>query len=174
MLEKEGDEWLSRQALRGWQHAIDMLESGYDLVHFPFVYLWDAENQQRVDALYGPASPEHKTLNFPRLFSVKNVSEGDFWVQRFKWEGTRGGFHCGSVPRENFLVKQDRRGPTAQNCHLPIIHWGYLTEEMRQRKYRFYTRIDPENDFEGRYLHCIGQPDRWCPGPVQLAPYEDR
>lgn len=167
----DGDEWLSKKAIREWPSALAVLENGYDIVHFPFVYVWDQEGQQRVDGIYGPVAPEHKTLNFPRLFSIKRVTENNLFEMRFSWYGTKGGFHCGSIPREKFLI--DGHEPAAQRVNLPILHWGYFDERLRQQKFEFYNRVDPNNDFEGRYLHVIAQPNRHAPGPVQFAEWRD-
>lgn len=171
MLCLDGDEMLSLAALRGFPEAIQQLELGVDILNLPFVYLWDQENQRRVDGIYGPRVGFAR-LNFPRLFSICRVHEDVLFEMRFAWEGTKGGFHCGSIPRERFFIYGI--APHTGNVWLPIVHFGYLDVEERQRKFLFYNWIDPHNEFEGEYAHIIGQPDRHAPGPVELVPWEDR
>lgn len=173
MLCLDGDEWLSLDAVRHWPDAIAMMAQGVDLVLLPFVYLWDREDQQRWDGLYGPGQDINKTLCFPRLFTWQRVRRQEQFDMRFAWSGTQGGFHCGSIPQENFLVNESRAEPQRGTFSHLIVHAGYIDASMRRAKYEFYNTVDPGNLFEGQYAHCIGEPDRWCPGPVQLAPYRD-
>lgn len=174
VLALDGDEMLSLQAVRKFPFMLKMMESqNVDVVTFPFIYLWDKEDQQRVDGLYGNAPGEKiKQLKFPRMFTPRRLTERQRFDQRFAWQGSWGGFHCGSVPMEGFTPDGAPVKGAAQN--LPIIHFGYIDEELRQAKFEFYNRIDPGNTFEGEYKHIIGVPDRWCPGPVELAPWEDK
>jgi hypothetical protein len=52
-----------------------------------------------------------------------------------------------------------------------LKHYGYLTPELRLRKYQWYTRIDPHNRKEDHYRHLISIPGaRHAPGaPVFKA-----
>jgi hypothetical protein len=188
MLCLDGDEALSREALRTWPKIVTALDGGVDYVQLPFVYLWDAENQQRIDGIYGPAqnvetracatcgtvdceSPRHKMLRFPRVFSIQRLAPRELFDTRFAWTGTRGGFHCGSCPQENF--RPGGNPPVIAFAEAPVKHWGYLDEAMRQAKFKFYNAIDPDDVFEDGYKHVIGVPNRHAPGPVRLAPWED-
>lgn len=168
----DGDEMLSLDAVRNFHQLTEALDSGRaDMVHIPFVYLWDREDLQRVDGIYGLGPDGIPRLRFPRAFSINRITEDQLFDMRFAWEGTRGGFHCGSVPRESFHpAPDDVRIATLSR---PIIHFGYLYDEDRRKKVAFYRSIDPDDQFEGNYNHCIGEPDQHAPGPVQLVPYED-
>jgi glycosyltransferase involved in cell wall biosynthesis len=162
----DGDEMLSREAIRQWPNVEECLVSGTaDVLTIPFIYLWDSETQRRVDGLYGDAS-DGPCLRFPRIFTISRVSPEKLFDMRFEWKGTKGGFHCGSVPQEGFSF-------SGAVSAVPVVHFGYLPAELRQQKYEFYNTIDPGNVFEGEYKHIIGQPDRHAPGPVQLIPWED-
>ena len=175
MLCLDGDEWLSLDLIRNWKKAINMLDYSIDMLSLPFVYLWDSEDVQRMDGIYVPDAGPGKRLAFPRLFTWKRVSDQNRFNMMFKWSGTRGGFHCGSVPREGFMVQEgiSEKIPEVQRFNHLIVHAGYLNEELRQSKYEFYNRVDPDNEFEGKYLHIIGEKDRWAPGDLQFAPWKD-
>lgn len=163
----DGDEMPSLSFVRHFDTAYKMLERGDDILHFPFVYLWDSEDMQRVDGIYGSRRDGMKLLNFPRYFTVKRCSEQAIFDMTFAWEGTKGGFHCGSIPREKFPYKK-----WGEFKH-PIVHFGYLDDPLRQRKFQFYREIDPGNKAEGEYMHIIGQPNVHAPGPVRLEPWRD-
>jgi hypothetical protein len=51
---------------------------------------------------------------------------------------------------------------------------GYIDEDLRQRKYRFYTALDPGNLAEGEYRHIIGLADVHAPGPLKFVHWEDK
>lgn len=167
----DGDEMLSLEAIRQFPGAWAAMAAGPDMLQLPVVYLWDAEGQQRCDGIYGPEDPAHKQLRFPRLFTVLRLTPEQLFNTCFRWLGSRGGFHCGSAPQEGFRPRG--AAPVIGFLPAPIVHWGYLEAGERQRKYEFYNRVDPNNEFEGRYAHIIGQPDHHAPGPVVLVPYAD-
>lgn len=188
----DGDEWLSEEAIRTWPKVAAAMDAGADFVQLPFVYLWDGDDQQRIDGIYGPevdgdggcltcrafhcASPRHKRLRFPRAFSVQRLTPEELYNTRVEWNGTRSGLHCGSIPRSGFLP--GGREPVTAFAEAPVIHAGYRDEAERQRKFEWYNKHDPpgteSNRFEGGYRHVIGQPDQHAPGPVKIAPWEDK
>lgn len=171
----DGDEMLSLEAIRHFDEAIAQLESGSDMIALPFVYLWNNEQTRRVDGIYGYLPDGLQRLRFPRLFSVQRVDPYDLYEMRFAWMGHRqgrkvlGGFHCGSVPQENFTPKVS--GPVFP---YPIVHFGYMDPADRQRKFEWYNKIDPGNKFEGEYRHIIEQPNIHASGPTELVPWEDK
>lgn len=172
MLCLDGDEVLSKEFVQDFTELYDALEAEVDIVNVPFLYLWDGDNQIRIDGIYGNLPDGHPRLRFPRVFSIKRVDMDTLHVMRFSWEGSKGGFHCGSVPRENFRP----RGKTEQvsaEFFPPVIHYGYRDEVDRQRKFTFYNKIDPGNKFEGEYLHIIGEPNVHAPGPVVIKPWSE-
>lgn len=166
----DGDEMLSKSAVRQFPDVWNFLDNNCDIVVLTFVYLWDAENLRRVDGVYGPLSGISQ-LRFPRVYTIKRLEEHDLFNLSFAWEGVRGGgFHCGSIPMQNFTTPLSG---LARTIDAPIVHFGYIDETLRQRKYIWYNHIDPNNEHEGCYKHIIGQPDQWAPGPVDLQPWED-
>lgn len=168
----DGDEMPTQELIRKWPEAIAMLENGSaDILDIPFVYLWDAENMARVDGIYGKASDGCPKLRFPRLFTIDRLSEIDLFDSKFAWFGTKGGFHCGSIPREGF--RPGGKAPVTKLFKASILHFGYIDNDLRHRKFEFYNRIDPNNEFEGGYKHIIGLPNKHAPGPVKLEAWQD-
>lgn len=167
----DGDEMPSLDMIRKWPTAIGMLEGGVDILDIPFVYLWDAENVARVDGIYGKAPDGFSILRFPRLFTIDRLTELDLFDTKFAWFGTKGGFHCGSIPREGF--RPGGRVPVTKLLGTSIVHFGYIDNDLRHRKFEFYNKIDPNNEFEGYYKHIIGESNRHAPGPVKLETWQD-
>lgn len=168
----DGDEALSKNALMGFPEAIEALErpDGPHMISMPFVYLWDAWDKQRVDGIYGNAEDGFKRLRFPRLFTLRGLTDEQVFHMHFAWKHP-GGIHCGSIPQQEF--RPGGQLPVTAFMNLPVIHYGYLEDAMRRAKFEFYSRIDPNNSFEGFYRHVVGEPDVHAPGPVELAPWEE-
>jgi hypothetical protein len=165
----DGDEMLSLTTLREWPSLLAAMGDGVDMFVLPIVYLWDSERQRRIDGWYGDAGDGRPLVRPPRIITVAHSSDDEIFQLHFAHNDQRGSFHCGSVPRAG--VAREWRVSTAPGV---IVHFGYLHADDRCRKYEWYNRIDPDNEFEGRYAHVVGLPDRHAPGPLQLAPWEDR
>lgn len=169
----DGDEVLTKEAIRQWPQVEQFVEHGVDMLTIPFVYLWDSEDQCRVDGIYGDLGDGQPRLRFPRIFSITRVDEQQVFDMHFSWEGTKGGFHCGSIPQVHFTTRHQEGGINGHFVAAPVAHYGYIDDSLRQRKFVFYNSIDPGNKAEGEYKHIIGQPDVHAPGPVELQPWED-
>jgi hypothetical protein len=96
----------------------------------PVLYLWDREDQIRVDGVYADMS---------------RVSAFRPGQARFEISGAAG-FHCGNVP-------QSIRGRAIADS--PLLHFGYLHREDRVRKFDWYNAQDPSNQHEDRYRHMV-------------------
>lgn len=168
----DGDEVLSKKALAAFGEMWVWLSSGVcDWISLPFIYLWDSEGQRRVDGIYGDRSGDGSpTLRFPRFFSIKRLDDQQLYDTRFNWLGTRGGLHCGSIPQEAF---HQIRPVEYHARHAYVLHYGYVDHDMRVGKFQFYNTVDPNNTFEGGYLHILGEPNVHAPGPVTLVPWAD-
>ena len=126
----DGDEALaSDQARDNLRHA--MLTTRASALAFPIWYLWDREDQKRVDGVYR---------------SMSRVSAFRPGAQRFENTTGSANFHCGNCPqgigRREFVPA-------------PLLHFGYMNREDRIRKYRWYQEHDPANVQEDFYRHVV-------------------
>lgn len=104
------------------------------------LYLWDHENQIRVDGLY-------ENANRPSLFSTRH---SDLQFRPVRASITVCGpanFHCSNVPYALYH--------SVARCPARLKHYGYLTREMRLAKYAMYNREDPGNLIEDGYRHIV-------------------
>lgn len=97
------------------------------------LYLWDGEDQVRVDGVYGD-------------FHRESVFRPD--GSRFELAGAGPNFHCGNVPAR---IRQKRR---VMN-DVALLHFGYLHREDRARKFHWYNQADPGNAREDGYRHMV-------------------
>lgn len=138
--------------------VIGAMKNGWPCCTFHIVYLWDREDQVRVDRWY-------KEFRRPSLFRLTD--------RRLSFRRTAfgGNFHCSSAPGQ-LLVSMT---PIPAR----LLHLGYLHREDRIRKYRWYNQVDPNNEFENSYKH-VAQGDlpeipasatlKWA-GPLQLEKF---
>jgi hypothetical protein len=97
-----------------------------------------------------------------------------FQFQKTPW-GNGANFHCSSIPQE--LLHHAHVA-----CPAPLLHLGYVSQEIRKRKFDFYNKIDPGNIAEGQYLHiCSGDPGGppadaklLHAGPLEVVPCDER
>lgn len=126
-------------------------DTPYHAFSLPIPFLWNSDlslihhpgyRQVRVDGVY---SSNFLTRGRPSLFRLFNSA--------FKYQQTPFGdganFHCSSIPQEllgqAFRCIDDAR----------LWHTGYCDKADRIRKFQWYSKIDPNNEAEGRYLHMI-------------------
>ncbi len=152
LLRIDGDEELERADLLS-----TLAKSGEALCYsFNSPFLWDSEHQVRVDRWYADRW-------IPCFFSTRGTD--------LHYSG--GHIHTMRTPGLFGRSAIKVAGPR-------LIHYGYLDRCDRLRKYAFYNRVDPENEFEDRYRHIV-QGDipevpadaelKWA-GPLKFAQFE--
>ena len=108
------------------------IESGNTVraLAFSVLYLWDSEDQIRVDGVYR---------------SMSRVSA--FRPGKERFEATGGAnFHCGNCPQA--ITQRARAG-------VSLLHFGYMHRADRIRKYEWYREQDPGNKMEDEYRHIV-------------------
>ena len=104
---------------------------------FKILYLWDREDQVRMDGLYS---------RFHRQ-SMWRYSEQPGCRTFTGMYGPDSKMHCTNVPWAfvDCAVRTD----------INVLHWGYYDREIRLRKYEFYNAQDPGNKAEDHYRHMV-------------------
>lgn len=125
----DGDEILSPSAVEPLRAAMN---GPHHCLSLRVLYLWDREDQIRVDGVYGDFHRES-------VFRPNG--------SRFP-EGSGVNFHCGNVPSG---ARQNR----AVLNNVPLLHLGYLHKEDRVRKFAWYNSTDPGNEREDHYRHIV-------------------
>lgn len=138
VLEDAGPDIIRQQLVTTKSHALKL----------PIKYNWDSRNHIRVDGVYA---------NFARP-SIFRLMNKDF---RFQTTPFGGNFHCSSIPQQ--LLHHAH-----ETCLARIWHLGYMSREDRKRKFEFYSRIDPNNEAEGRYLHICQGDEGGVPANIKL------
>lgn len=124
----DGDEVLTNPGdLAEWMQC-----TSFASLSLPVFYLWDREDQIRVDGVYG---------------SYRRHSAFRPGTARFHDRGAGANFHCGNVPAS----LRASRG----YAESPLLHFGYLHREDRERKYAWYNERDPNNQAEDGYRHMV-------------------
>jgi hypothetical protein len=137
---------------------LNATRSGVPCCSLYILYMWDRENQVRVDRWY-------REFRRPSLFGLtaRNLT--------FRRTEHGGNFHCSSAPAQ--LLSHITPIPVR------LLHYGYLHREDRVRKYHWYNAADPNNALEDGYRHMVigdifpaDSTFRYA-GPLELQPLED-
>ena len=124
--------------------------------YFRILYLWDSPGKVRVDGVYGK-------FQRPSMFRLINPA---FKFQSTPWGGN---LHCSSIPQE-FLGH-------AKESNVALLHYGYMHQADREKKWKWYNTVDPGNQIEDEYRHVIqgdpcgpgsGETLKWA-GPLQVG-----
>jgi len=107
----------------------------FDCYGLQFLHLWDSPDQVRVDRWYS-------TFARQGLFRP-SVAEG--FRSFYEGRGVHSGLHVSNAPQ----------GIPWAVMQVYLLHYGYMFKEDRIRKYNYYNRIDPNNEFEDRYRHTV-------------------
>jgi SAM-dependent methyltransferase len=151
----DGDEVLERNAPTVLRTILD--DPTVCAGTLPFAFFWNDREHVRTDGVYA---------GFQRT-TLFRVRDQDTVALRFAATGAGPNFHCGTYPqglRGNYVVLDTR-----------IKHYGYLTPELRQAKFEWYNKIDPNNEKEDCYRHVIETPGAiHAPGPTVLVPWVEK
>jgi len=105
-----------------------------------FLYFWDELDQIRVDGVYG-------SMQRQSLFRANT----EFQFKSYYSKDQTGnqnhvGLHTSNAPG---------LGGKVMSLNVALLHYGYLHREDRVRKYQWILSVDPHNEGEGFYEHCI-------------------
>lgn len=154
----DGDEVLTEDSIAAIQKA--RLKPSISRCSFDILFLWDREDQIRVDGVYRERNGDYRRSSMYRVKSQKGL--------HFKTTSHGGNFHCRSVP-------DGLKGGT-EPIKARLLHYGYLHKEDRIRKYKWYREHDPQSKGEGEYQHIVigdlfPASSRFLHGgPLKLAP----
>jgi len=137
ILNLDGDEIFQLGAEKLLFEEINVVYPDALMFEFQFLSIWDKLNQYRYDGIYSNVwnkrllrlSKQPKNLNFENTDMPGNA-------------------HCPALP-QNALG-----GDKSVRSKVKIFHYGNFDEELRKRKYKFYTTQFPSSVFDN-YIHMI-------------------
>lgn len=118
----DADEVIERRAVDNRDELTDPADPAVMMWIQPIVQLWNADNMQRVDGLWG-------TFYQGRMFRV---------LPGQRIDNSNNLMHSGSTP----FVPSDRHGFS----YFRIIHYGNVEPSVRASKYDWYTKTDTQKD----------------------------
>jgi len=157
ILSIDGDEMLAPGEEGKLRDEMANLHPAYSCLSFRILYLWDREDQVRVDGVYGQFRRESAFK--PNGAQFSSTSAG-------------GNFHCGNVP---WQIRQKRKA-----ADVALLHFGYMHREDRERKFYWYNDRDPMNFGEDCYRHILigdlypASSKFMHAGPLELKPLEEQ
>jgi hypothetical protein len=105
-----------------------------------FLYVWDRLDQIRVDGVYGTMARQslfraNSEFRFKSYYSTEQTGNQN-----------HVGLHTSNAPG---------LGGRVMNLNVALLHYGYLHREDRIAKYNWILSIDPHNEGEDFYRHCV-------------------
>jgi Glycosyl transferase family 2 len=139
ILMPDGDEELEPGAAAKLRRVLET-NPPCDCLALRFLFFWDSIEQIRVDGGYG-------TLRRQSLFRAnENFRFTSYYSKEQTPNQNHVGLHCSNAPG---------LGGKVMGVNVALLHYGYLHREDRIRKYKWITSIDPANEGEDFYRHCV-------------------
>jgi len=139
ILMPDGDEELEAGGCAKIRRALET-NPPCDCFALRFLYFWDSIDQIRLDGVYGKMARQS-------LFRART----EFRFKSYYSES--------QTPNQNHVGLHTSNAPGLGGVVLPLnvalFHYGYLHREDRIRKFAWITNLDPHNEGEGFYLHCV-------------------
>lgn len=134
----DGDEIILPNSKKILLEELTILYPETDIFEFQSLFIWDKPNQYRYDGIYS-------NIWQRRLIRMKNQPKD------LQYEGTPfpNNLHPSHIPQRSVGFNQPVRS------RVKILHYGYYNEALRQRKYKFYISLDPNNTVFDAYKHTI-------------------
>ena len=152
ILAVDGDEIFMPNASEILFEELSTIHPDSDVFEFQFLTLWDNVNTIRTDGIFGYYWQK-------RLLRMKNQPLSLLFVEN----DNPGNIHCGSIPPSS--VGFDNQAKSS----VKIFHLASLDDEVRKRKYAYYTKTDPDSVLTGAYKHMISGEGKFSgPNGIEL------
>ena len=148
----DGDEVFMPNAYEMLFEEISIIHPNSGVFDFQFLTLWDNVSTIRTDGIFGNYWQK-------RLLRMRNQPLSLLFVEN----DNPGNIHCGSIPPSSVGFDSQAKS------NVKIFHLASLDDEVRQRKYGFYTKTDPDNVLTGAYKHMISGEGKFSgPNGIEL------
>ena len=152
ILSVDGDEIFMPDASEMLFEELFTIHPASDVFEFQFLTLWDNVNTIRTDGIFGYYWQK-------RLLRMKNQPLSLLFVEN----DNPGNIHCGTIPPSSVGFYNQAKSS------VKIFHLASLDDEVRQRKYEYYTKTDPDSVLTGSYNHMIsGEGEFSGPNGIEL------
>ena len=143
ILSMDGDEILMPHSKNILFEELEILYPDSNVFEFQVLTFWDKPNQIRYDGIFSRTWQK-------RLVSLKNQTE-----LIFKNTPYPGNLHCGGIPTNT--IGQDNPVPSK----VKILHYGNYDQKIREEKFEFYNKIDPNNKLTDEYRHIVSDDSKF-------------
>ena len=152
ILSIDGDEVFMPNAYEILLEELSIIHPNSGVFDFQFLTLWDNVSTIRTDGIFGNYWQK-------RLLRMRNQPLSLLFVEN----DNPGNIHCGSIPTSSVGFAKPAKSS------VKIFHLASLDDEVRKRKYGFYTKTDPDSVLTGAYKHMIsGEGEFSGPNGIEL------
>lgn len=139
VLMPDGDEELEPGGCAKIRNALET-NPPCDAFALRFLYFWDSIETVRVDGVYGKMQRQ-SLFRADAKFTFKSYYSEDETQNQ-----NHVGLHTSNAPG---------LGGRVMSLNVALLHYGYLHQADRIRKYLWILTVDPHNEGEGFYEHCV-------------------
>jgi len=136
ILTLDGDEIIQPNAKNMLFEELDILYPDAPLYEFQALNIFDTLTQYRYDGVYG--------MQWPKKLLRMSKQNSDL---HFDVTSAPGNAHCPAVPQNS--IGWD----TSIRSNVKILHYGYYDKNIRQEKYEFFNKLDPNSIEFDSYEH---------------------
>ena len=152
ILSIDGDEVFMPNAYEMLFEEISIIHPNSGVFDFQFLTLWDNVSTIRTDGIFGNYWQK-------RLLRMKNQPLSLL----FAGNDNPGNIHCGAIPPSSVGFTNPAKSG------VKVFHLASLDDEMRKRKYDYYTKTDPDSVLTGGYKHMVsGEGEFSGPNGIEL------
>ena len=152
ILSIDGDEVFMPNAYEILLEELSTIHPNSGVFDFQFLTLWNNVSTIRTDGIFGNYWQK-------RLLRMRNQPLSLLFVEN----DNPGNIHCGSIPTSSVGFAKPAKSS------VKIFHLASLDDEVRKRKYDYYTKTDPDSVLTGAYKHMIsGEGEFSGPNGIEL------
>ena len=152
ILSIDGDEVFMPNAYEILLEELSIIHPNSGVFDFQFLTLWNNVSTIRTDGIFGNYWQK-------RLLRMRNQPLSLLFVEN----DNPGNIHCGSIPTSSVGFAKPAKSS------VKIFHLASLDDEVRKRKYDYYTKTDPNSVLTGAYKHMIsGEGEFSGPNGIEL------
>lgn len=151
ILRLDGDEIIQPNARKLLFEELTILYPNTSIYEFQSITIWDKPSQYRYDGVYS-------NIWAPKLLRLKNQPMN---LAYSTYPDSK--LHTTLLPTNSTGWQESVRS------RIKIFHYGNYDEGLRQKKYKFYTAQDPNNETFDGYIHIISGKGKFSgPDGIQL------
>lgn len=139
LLAMDGDEIFMPKSDEILLEELEIIYPHKSIFQFQFLYIWDKFNQFRYDGIYS-------NLWQNRLMRINNQLKDPYFKTNKSMLSSNA---------TDFLPSDGIDYENAIKSNVKILHYGFFDIKLREKKFEFFSKNDPNDKVQDNYQHII-------------------